>query len=291
MNHLFDHAMISVRDLDEAVAHYRALGFDVQSGGEHPGVGTHNALISFGQDYVELLSVRDKSEAERNVVTGELVDFLAKHEAGLTMYGLSTTAIQYEAERFHQSRLAALGPFSLSREQSDGHVRTWSLLIPIWNNTHWCQPFPFFIQLGMPGERLLSQNKPVSHPNGAAGCKGIAVAVRDLDRVADLYEHLFDLELVRLDKVPALASVRATFRAGAFEIDLLSPYDRGPVQHMLDTDGEKPFELRLAVKGLEQTRAFFAQHSLNSEPGPIEPDSIMLSPQQTLGVRLVFSSC
>lgn len=289
MNHHFDHAMISVRDLDEAVARYQALGFDVQFGGEHPGVGTHNAVISFGQKYIELLSVRDKSEAEGHVVTGELFTFLTKHEAGLTMYGLSTTAIQHEAERFRQSHLAALGPFSLSREQSDGQI-TWSLLLPIWNNTHWCQPYPFFIQHEIPHEPLPPGEKPVAHPNGTIGCKGIAVAVRDLDEVADLYQHLFDLELVRRDKVPTLASTRATFHAGAFEIDLLCPYDKGPVQHMLDTDGEKIFELRLAVKDLEQTRAFFAQHRLSSESGSIEPDSIMLSQQQTLGVRLVFSA-
>jgi catechol 2,3-dioxygenase-like lactoylglutathione lyase family enzyme len=290
MNHRFDHAMISVRDLNEAVARYRALGFDVHFAGEHPGIGTHNALISFGQDYVELLSIRDKSEAEGNVVTGELLAFLAKHEAGLTMYSLSTTNIQHEAERVRQSHLAALGPFSISREQPDGHVLTWSLLLPIWNNTHWCQPYPFFIQRETPNEQLLSWEKPVSHPNGAVGCKGIAVAVRDLTRVADLYQYLFDLKPVRRDEVPALASVRATLRAATFEIDLLSPYGKGPVQHMLDTDGEKPFELRLAVRDLEQTRAFFAQHHLRSKPGPSEPDSIMLSPQQTLGVRLVFST-
>ncbi len=290
MNHRFDHAMISVRDLDEAIARYRALGFDVQFGGKHPGIGTHNAAIFFDQHYVELLSIRDKSEAEGNAITGELLAFLAKHEAGLTMYALSTTAIQQEAERFRQSHLAALGPFSLSRERSDGHIRTWSLLLPIWNNTHWCQPYPFLIQHETPPEQLPSREKPLSHPNGTTECKGIAVAVHDLDQVADLYQHLFDLELVRRDKVPTLASARATFRAGAFEIDLLCPYDKGPVQHMLDTDGEKLFELRLAVKDLEQTRVFFAQHRLSSEPGSIEPDSIMLSGQQTPGVRLVFSA-
>lgn len=290
MNHHFDHAMICVRDLNEAVARYRALGFDVHVAGHHLGIGTHNALIHFGQDYVELLSIRDKSEAEGNALTGGLLAFLAQHEGGLTMYGLSTTAIQHEAERARQGHLAALGPFPLSREQPDGQMHTGAyLLFPIWDSTHWCQPYPFFVQRAIPIEQLLSWEKPGTHPNGVIGCKGIAVAVRDLDQVADLYQYLFDLELVRRDEVPALASARATFRTGAFEIDLLSPYDKGPVQDMLDTDGEKPFELRLAVRDLEQTRAFFAQHNLTSEPDPIEPDSIILSPQQALGVRLVFN--
>ena len=44
----FDHAVIAVRDLDEAMRRYQALGFDVRPGGRHVGLGTHNTLIRFG---------------------------------------------------------------------------------------------------------------------------------------------------------------------------------------------------------------------------------------------------
>jgi len=58
-----DHAVIAVRNLDEAIGHYRSLGFDVSPGGHHTGQATHNAIVRFGLDYLELLSIYDASEA------------------------------------------------------------------------------------------------------------------------------------------------------------------------------------------------------------------------------------
>ncbi len=105
----------------------------------------------------------------------------------------------------------------------------------------------------------------------------------------DLYQRQLGLELVRRDEVPALASSRATFRVGSFEIDLLSAYSEGAVQQMLDTRGEMPFELRLAVRDLEQTHAFFVQQNLSSQPDPTDAARILLTPEQTVGTRLVFT--
>src|SRR6516164_4502171 len=52
-----DHVVIRVRDLEEACADYRALGFTVTPGGEHPTLGTRNALIPFEDDtYLELIA-------------------------------------------------------------------------------------------------------------------------------------------------------------------------------------------------------------------------------------------
>ncbi|SRR6266566_4137266 len=61
----FDHTVIAVRDLDAAISTYQALGFDVSPGGRHTGLGTSNAIIRFGLDYLELLSVSDRVEAEQ----------------------------------------------------------------------------------------------------------------------------------------------------------------------------------------------------------------------------------
>ena len=44
----FDHAVIAVSDLDQAVEAYRTLGFDDFPGGRHEHRGTHDALIRFG---------------------------------------------------------------------------------------------------------------------------------------------------------------------------------------------------------------------------------------------------
>ena len=40
----FDHLMHWVPNLDQAIKAYGDLGFPVQRGGQHPGLGTHNAV-------------------------------------------------------------------------------------------------------------------------------------------------------------------------------------------------------------------------------------------------------
>lgn len=284
----FDHAMITVRNLDETIARYRNLGFEVQPGGHHPEIGTHNALIYFRQDFIELISVHNESKTKALPLTSGLLNFLAAHEGGLTMYALATTDIQQEAEHLRASHLTAMGPFPAERVRPDGQRLRWRLLIA--NGAVWCQPCPFFIQRDIPDEQDPAWGQSGTHPNGVTGCKGIAIAVRDLEQMANLYQHQFGLELIRRDEVPALASLRATFRVGSFEIDLLAPYGEGPVQHVLDTVGETPFELRLAVSDLEQTRAFFSRQNLSYESDPVDPARVLLTPQQTLGARLVFTA-
>jgi hypothetical protein len=61
----FDHLVIGVRDLHMASDAFRRLGFDVRPGGNHTRLGTHNALIRFGLDYLELLAIHDAAEAAR----------------------------------------------------------------------------------------------------------------------------------------------------------------------------------------------------------------------------------
>jgi hypothetical protein len=72
-----DHVMIAVPELDRGVDTYARLGFSVQPGGEHPGIGTHNAIAFNEEDYLELIAIRDRDQyARRNPWSGlaELVE-------------------------------------------------------------------------------------------------------------------------------------------------------------------------------------------------------------------------
>jgi hypothetical protein len=57
-----DHVMICVPDLREGIDAYTRIGFNIYPGGVHPGRGTENAIAFHQDDYLELLSVRDRTE-------------------------------------------------------------------------------------------------------------------------------------------------------------------------------------------------------------------------------------
>ena len=54
--------MICVPDLAKGIDTYARIGFNVYPGGMHTGKGTHNAIAFNEDDYLELLSIRDRGE-------------------------------------------------------------------------------------------------------------------------------------------------------------------------------------------------------------------------------------
>ncbi len=282
----FDHAVIAVRDLDEAIHRYQALGFDVRPGGRHVGLGTHNALIRFGLDYIELISVYDEEEATASGATaGTLVDFLRRREGGLVGYALATNKIEQEAEFLHHSENAS-EPFGMQRMRPDGNLLKWRLLVP--GNVPWRRPWPFLIQWDTPDAQRLSWEEPGIHPNGVTGWVGIAVGVHDLEHITDLYKRLLNLHVEPDGEITHLNTQQACFQIGSSRIDLLAPTGAGPVQQMLKEVGEGPFEITLAVKDLDQAQKYLTRRGISLEPYLADPLRAVLPPEYTLGARLIL---
>jgi catechol 2,3-dioxygenase-like lactoylglutathione lyase family enzyme len=284
----FDHAVIAVSDLDGALSFYRDhLGLDARPGGRHTGLGTHNGIVRFGLDYLELLAVFDRAEAEAAGPNGRaLLDYLARRHGGLVGYCLATEEIESLAERARQAGLGADGPFAMERARPDGRVLRWRLLVP--GGVAWRRPWPFVIQWELADQERLSWEQAGDHALGATGVAGVAVLVADLETGKELYARQLGLTLGGEDEVPELAARRARFRLGSFVIDLLAPTGAGPVRKELDALGEGPFEVVLRVRDIQQARARLEQSGTVLEPAPGTTGGWLVPRDRVLGARMVL---
>jgi catechol 2,3-dioxygenase-like lactoylglutathione lyase family enzyme len=282
----FDHVVIAVADLERAIEAYRALGFDVSPGGRHEHRGTHNALIRFeGADYVELLGVYDPETAIESGLNGRtLAEFVRDREGGLVGHCYATDDIEADAARMREARLEMVGPFEMRRERPDGRALTWRLLVP--QDIPWRRRWPFFIEWNDRDEVRLAVEGVGDHANGARSVSSVAVAVNDLEEAVRLYSILFGQEPTGRDEVTDLTATRASFDLRGFVIDLLSPAGDGPVQEMIERDGEGPFEVKIEVEDLATSRLAPSgvEFTENAAEGELRPPT-----DASLGARLVFT--
>ncbi|MBO0690409.1 MAG: VOC family protein [Candidatus Dormibacteraeota bacterium] len=253
----FDHAIIAVRDLDGAAERYRAAGFEVQDGGQHPGRGTANAIVRFGLDYLELITVQSAEAAiaagGNSRVTAEL---LAEREGGVLGYALATNDIVGLAARLADLGVEATGPLAGERLRPDGQRLDWRLLIPF--GTSWSTPWPMFIQWNTTEAERLSVERPGNHPNGVMGVAGMRVRT---DR-ADLAEKLLGTELGLVQKGDG------TCRA----------MPSGDCSIEVATGGEAVDEVRLRARDLERVQL--------RAGGLLEGDRLELPAEDFFGARI-----
>ena len=118
-----DHLIVGARDLDAAVEELsRRTGVRASFGGEHPGRGTHNALLSLGDGaYLEILAPNPR-EASTLPVVGELQALENPTPIGwaVTVDDVARTRSMLEA---HGLRLSPTRPGS--RERPDGGRLEW----------------------------------------------------------------------------------------------------------------------------------------------------------------------
>jgi Glyoxalase-like domain len=225
----FDHAVIAVRDLAAALGQFRRLGFDGQPGGRHTGRGTENAIVRFGLDYIELISVYDESEARQSGWGGAaLVEFLAEREGGLVGFCLATDNIERATETLRATLPGTQGPIDMQRRRPDGEVLRWRLVIP--GRSPWLSPYPFLIEWAMPDSERLSVETPGTHENSASAVAALTVSapLDELESVRRTYREVFGL----VQKA-----------SGLFEID-------GSTLCVAGGEATAPTHIEIAVKDL-----------------------------------------
>lgn len=153
-----DHVMVLVHDLDEAARRFdQDHGLTALPGGRHVGLGTANAIVPLGDEYIELLAVVDEEEAASNGMGQWALHRLGARGEGVVAVCLRADDLDAVEHRTKRERLA------MQRTRPDGVELRWELVAL---DAALTDGLPFFIRWDV-DEGDLPGSAPVSHRSGA----------------------------------------------------------------------------------------------------------------------------
>lgn len=271
-----DHVLIAVRSLSSAADSYSFLGFKVTPEGRHPGRGTHNRLMVFGPEYLELIAVHDPSTTP---FRPSMSSFLESRE-GLYMFALGTNDIDDTVDAMRSRGIDIDGPVPGRRDAGETPGYT-------WRSANLAGALPgsecFLIQHDHAvAQRYTLPPDPTAHDNGVTGIHHVTLAVRDSDAAARRWQEVLGVEAG--DRIEVQGGVRRRIALDNSCIDLESPSGPGALADFLYTYGEAPFELGLGTPDIESTAAAFgsADAVVEGKDGP----AALVDQSSTAGVRL-----
>ncbi|SFM58934.1 VOC family protein [Variovorax sp. OV329] len=232
-----DHIVIAVHDLEQTLADYAALGFNVLRGGEHPGRSTHNALVVFADgSYLELIAWRAPAPQER------WWQLLQRHGEGIVDYALLPPGTADTVAAAAQRGLQLEGPLDGGRLRPDGERLHWQTARP------GTADLPFLCGDITPRRLRVPEGEVRVHANGAQGVSSLAIAVHDLDATLARYRALLGegADLGPAVVLPGSGVRVAVVRIGRSSLVLSSPRDpaegpSSPLAQRLATRGEGPY--------------------------------------------------
>jgi len=246
-----DHIVIAVHDLEQTIADYGALGFNVLRGGDHPGRTTHNALVVFADgSYLELIAWKAPAPDER------WWQLLQRHGEGIVDYALLPPSTAATVAGATQRGLQLEGPLDGGRLRPDGERLQWQTARPTTPD------LPFLCGDLTPRALRVPEGQARVHANGAQGVASLAIAVHDLDATLARYRALLGegADVSPPVVFPGSGVRGAVVRTGQSALVLASPRDPvgGPsssLAHRLATRGEGPYAFVLRTHDAAQTSA------------------------------------
>jgi catechol 2,3-dioxygenase-like lactoylglutathione lyase family enzyme len=238
-----DHLVVVVRDLDAAGKSYTDLGFTVVPGGRHPGIGTHNGLIAFGDGaYLELIAFYEPRPDHR---------WWAPLEAGggLVDFALVTDDLEGDTLALRRAGVDNGDPEPKYRTRPDGFEVRWRFSLA---RDPQRGVAPFLIADETPRDERVPRDR--IHANGVTGVAGVTVAVGDLARVRGWYAAVLGGPGAEIER-PELQAAGVRFEIGPHTFDFVTPRrpGAGPVAAWLAARGPSPYAATLRAPGAART--------------------------------------
>ncbi len=172
----FDHLVHWVPDLDAAVRDYRALGFRVQPGGQHPQFGTHNAAWRLDTRYIELIAVRDEAAARAGLGPDwpQIAATLGSG-GGVGAFGILVADVAVTVADLRSRGVPVGDPQAGSVRRADGSAGVWQSAM-LQHGPRWA---PFFINYGLPVDQWTTRFREQGFPEDPWSLQSVRVEVPD----------------------------------------------------------------------------------------------------------------
>ncbi len=190
----FDHAVICVLNLEQAIEDFRALGFNPIVGGTHAGGKTHNALMIFGDGtYLELLAptsptlLNHLDPEDRSTFL-----FLFATGEGFRGYALFSDNLEADAAAMQARGLSVDLQLPNGRARPDGVQLQWrSAFLRDQPGTM----TPFFLEDLTPRNLRVPDDPTITtHPNGAMGIWELTLKMSKTSGPVDFHAQLLGID-------------------------------------------------------------------------------------------------
>lgn len=190
----FDHAVVCVFDLEQAMEDFRGLGFNPIIGGIHAGGKTHNALMIFRDGtYLELLAptsptlLNNLDPEDRSTFL-----FLFANGEGFRAYALFSDNLEADAAAMQTRGL------SVDLQPANGRARPDGVQLR-WRSAYLSdQPgtmTPFFLEDLTPRNlRVPDDPATTTHPNGAVGIWELTINMSNTSGAMDFHAQLLGID-------------------------------------------------------------------------------------------------
>jgi catechol 2,3-dioxygenase-like lactoylglutathione lyase family enzyme len=252
-----DHVMICVPDLQHGIDTYTRLGFNVSPGGVHPGQGTHNAIAFHEEDYLELLSMRDRDEYLAGHPGGGLLEFLA-HGGGFRYIAVQSDDLVADVAQMRQRGVDVSDLSEGARQAPTGQALRWKAAT--LGSRH---PLPiFFIEhLTSLSERRQAAQAG-AHPNGVLRVDRVYIAVADVAAAVETYSHVLGIAAPKVQRGAVIKADMAVFDLGPTGLTVAQPAEPGPAAEALARRGPGPFQVLYRTRSMDSAARWMANHGV-----------------------------
>ena len=216
-----DHVIVAVRDLAAAERSYaRLLGRSASWRGEHPALGTENALFRLGGIYVELL-------APAAAATGWLRERLDARGEGLLGFALATPDAEACAKDLAERGLHPAAPArGIGRDVESGAFREWrSVFLPPGETRG---VLVFGIQHDSAPELLPEVPPPGPAEAAVHGIDHVVVRTADPEAARSFYGERLGLRLALDKSFPQWGARLMFFRVGRITVEVAARHEAAP---------------------------------------------------------------